>query len=245
MVLASGMSFLFSVSVGCLKWPQEYVRPFAHCEYGEGYMVFDRIGISKEVWRRACDVENAALPTESIPDDLQMYAAAVAAAAHRSSAPRGHFKPWALIQMPDFGRAFRFVYPTLLVAAEDQAFLWDIPTARHIATISDIQTRIGNSSLGRITYVEVNDRYVVICGTRQLRIFNRPQGALVYHITAKNSKFTNWTLNVTGCKTFNPSDCYNKVLLPVEISTRSDNVNPFSDIAMRAFENDSFVAGVF
>lgn len=33
--------------------------------------------------------------------------------------------PWALLAAPDT-RAYRFVYPTLVAARMDQAYLWDV-----------------------------------------------------------------------------------------------------------------------
>lgn len=201
-------------------------------------MIFDRIGGAKEVWRRACDFEDAALPTECMLDDLQLMAAADAAEIYGSTDPRGHFKPWALIHLPEVGSAFRFVYPTLLVATPRQAFLWDIPTARHVTTISDIQMPIDGQFLGRVTYVEVSERYVVICGILQLRIFNRPQGTLVYHIPAQR-KFTNWALDLADPEGLDSNE--NRVLLPVGTFPRTNS----SEVLSHHWGADSFMAGMF
>ncbi|KAG6819969.1 hypothetical protein H0H93_006945 [Arthromyces matolae] len=42
---------------------QSHVRPYAHCEYGEGFVIWDYLDGSKEVWRRVEDwnEEEAAL----------------------------------------------------------------------------------------------------------------------------------------------------------------------------------------
>lgn len=178
---------------------QEHVCECAHCEYGDGYIVFNRIDNVKEVWRRACDFHNATLPAESLPDELQLRASAGAAEFYHSRTLRGHFLPWALVDMPVFGRAFRFVYPNLLVASEDEAFVWDIPTMRNIITIHDTQTPVDGAILGLINYVELSDRYIIICGTGQLRIFSKsPQGALLYHIPTSTSTYAKSTLDLSN-----------------------------------------------
>jgi hypothetical protein len=88
--------------------------------------------------------------------------------------------------MPENSRAFRFVFPTLLVASHTNAYLWDVPSGRLIQTIPEIQ---GKTELGSIRYVELSAKYVVICGKKQLRIFSRSnQGKLLLAIPTTSWK---------------------------------------------------------
>lgn len=113
-----------------------------------------------------------------------MFAALLTARSRfQSSNHHGHFRPWALLHMPDFTRAFRFSYPTLFAAGVNDAFVWDVLRGRLDETITDIQRRDQGATLGAINYVEVNERYAFVCGCHQLRIFTRDGGALLYSIS--------------------------------------------------------------
>ncbi|KJA15540.1 hypothetical protein HYPSUDRAFT_194203 [Hypholoma sublateritium FD-334 SS-4] len=115
--------------------PMWYVRSYAHLEYGEGFVIFDRDDGNKEVWRRTEDnVEPSTLVT-SFPDARQIKMG------ERTSTlcARAQFTPYALFQMPGHTRAYRFVYPTLLVANLESAFLWDIRTGEMVQTLDGIQ----------------------------------------------------------------------------------------------------------
>ena len=102
-------------------------------------------------------------------------------AAHRYASPgnRGHFRPWAYIQSPDFVRAYRFVYPNLVVCGLRAAFVWDVRTAEIVLQIDNVQ---GNAGAGDINYVEMSGIHVFVCSTSALRIFSRRDGSLVYEI---------------------------------------------------------------
>ncbi|KAH9059600.1 hypothetical protein EDB87DRAFT_769565 [Lactarius vividus] len=67
-----------------LQW---HVRSFAHCEYDNGYLVFDRQGGddgAKEVWRLASDLSiEGEAATDAPPDGRQVDASARAAAVYR------------------------------------------------------------------------------------------------------------------------------------------------------------------
>jgi len=111
---------------------------------------------------------------------------------YSSTAPRGHFKPWAFLWMPEFTSAFRFIYPTLLVAAWDRAYLWDIPTCQLVQTITEIQCPgPGSPTLGNINYVELSERHVFICGTSTIRIFSRGSGEHVLDIPSIQTSYAN------------------------------------------------------
>ncbi|KAG2336881.1 hypothetical protein BDR05DRAFT_896120, partial [Suillus weaverae] len=173
-------------------WATAHVDDYAHCEYDHGYIIFNRHDNSKEVWRLARDFQDSEIPDDFRPDDSMIKASREAAQRHASSTNRGHFRPWALLQMPEFTRAFRFSYPTLLSAGANNAYLWDVPTSRLVETISNIQAPNQDGTLGPLSYVEVNDQYAFFCGANQLRIFARGGGALVYHLGIKDLQCINW-----------------------------------------------------
>ncbi|KAF8956222.1 hypothetical protein BDZ97DRAFT_1852767 [Flammula alnicola] len=126
--------------------PRWYVRGFAHLEYGEGYMIFDRDDGNKEVWRRTADITDPAPPAlvTSFPDDRQRYVAnyvnnLTSTTSLTATQRKAQFSPHSVLRMPDATRAYRFVYPTLLVVSLERAFIWDVRTGVLIQTIEDIQ----------------------------------------------------------------------------------------------------------
>lgn len=48
-----------------------YVRRFAHCADGDGFVVFDRYDASKEVWHIASEYNTSLPPAISLPDSRQ------------------------------------------------------------------------------------------------------------------------------------------------------------------------------
>uniref|UniRef100_A0A0W0G1D5 F-box domain-containing protein n=1 Tax=Moniliophthora roreri TaxID=221103 RepID=A0A0W0G1D5_MONRR len=136
-------------------------KEYAHIEYQNGYLIFDRLGGRKEFPR----------PT----------------------------------------RAFRFVYPTLLVGGWDEAYCLDVPTRTLAQTISGTQepTVPINSSedddenivlepLGEINYVEVSAKHVFICGSNTLRIFDRQSGACVLDMPSTRRHYGRRVVKVPG-----------------------------------------------
>jgi len=138
-----------------------YVRRCAHLEYSNGFIIFDRIGGDKEVWR-LMDMKEPKPPNFnriSTPDATQMQEFQAALNKASSFAPdsdqssessslplhaptsstRGHFEPYALLHMPDITTAYRFVYPTLLVGAFERIYLWDVPMAKVVEVVEGIQ----------------------------------------------------------------------------------------------------------
>lgn len=173
-------------------WATPHVVDYAHCEYDHGYIIFNSQDNSKEVWRYARDFQDSEIPDDFKPDDSMVEASRHAAQRHASPTSRGHFRPWALLHMPESTRAFRFSYPTLLSAGANNAYLWDVPTSCLVETITNIQAPNPDGILGSITYVEVNDQYAFFCGSNQLRIFARGGGALVYHLCMKDLQRISW-----------------------------------------------------
>jgi hypothetical protein len=109
---------------------------------------------------------------------MQLDASAEAAVRHASTVDQHHFKPWALLSMPDI-EAFRFVFPTLLVASINQALLWDVTTAQLSMVITNTQRDFIPQP---ITYVELNENLVFVCFIGLLRVFSRHDGKSVYDL---------------------------------------------------------------
>lgn len=199
------------------------------------------------MWRRSCDCIGTQRPTESLPSVNQLRASEEAGQRYPSTTHRGHFEPWAYLEMPEEGRAFRMVYPTLLVSGWNRAFLWDVPTARLRATIQDIQMpHVGGplDTLGRITYVELSDRYVIICGHMQLRVFsNNSQGTLLFHVDGWQKPHTRWTLGLLE-RTKNTRTRPTPKLVPRRLSLK-DSSRDASLSPPQFAAHDYFTAGNF
>ncbi|KAJ7665188.1 hypothetical protein DFH06DRAFT_308677 [Mycena polygramma] len=174
--------------------PESYVHPYAHCEYGAGYLIFDRGGPAgeKEVWRLVDDLETLQdCPTFAFPDEKQQNISAAA-----DYPARGHFRPWAVLKPPALTRAFRFVYPTLIAATLVSLFLWDIRTGELVQTIQDTQISsegVGSTEhLGDTNYVEVSaqtDGHAFICGSNTLRVFSRTTGRCVLDVPSSQFSY--------------------------------------------------------
>ena len=143
-------------------------------------MIFNRENGDKEVWRRVSGIPDHDVDESSAPDISQRELHRLQS--YETDLDR-NFRPWALLHMPEPTSAFRFVYPTLIVAAYDRAYLWDIPSGRLIQTIEGCQfiaSEDGNNqSLSRIMYVEISERHVFIAGQFYLRVFSRATGKSV------------------------------------------------------------------
>ncbi|KAH9038547.1 hypothetical protein EDB85DRAFT_2189366 [Lactarius pseudohatsudake] len=172
---------LFSSTVlWCL--PLAYVRPYAHCEYDNGYLVFDRKDGAKEVWRLASDLSTEGeVAADAPPDSRQMDASARAVMVYRQYAPRGQFRPWALLTFPEATRAYRLAYPTLICASDDHAFLHDVRTGSLVQTIG-IDIRL--PELNSVSYVDVNERHVFVSEKDAVHVFSRESGSEVLQIPA-------------------------------------------------------------
>ena len=153
-------------------------------------MIFDRNDGNKEVWRRVVsgmpehDVDESSAPDANQLEvyDLQSYRT------DWRTDWDGYFKPWAVLHMPEATSAYRFVYPTLIVAAYDRAYLWDVPSGKLIQTIEECQFIAlddgSNHSLLRIMYVEISERHVFIAGQFYLRVFSRATGKSVLNYSS-------------------------------------------------------------
>ena len=171
---------------------QEFCDPLVHCEYDEGYLVFNRLDNYKEVWRRRIDtvgIPEEAWPSEphNKPDALMIDA--YVAVLHkyfdtsRDEDPdhiRGQFVPWACLLIPeDPGEdlAFQLTRGTLLVYSAYRAFLYDVETAELQQTIE-----VHSFDFGELRYVDVSEHHVFIIGTLQLNVYDRESGSHVLDI---------------------------------------------------------------
>ncbi|KAF8221886.1 hypothetical protein L208DRAFT_1325601 [Tricholoma matsutake] len=193
--------------------PQTYVRQYAHCEYGEGFIIFDRYDGSKEVWRRSsdCTPEGAShVVPESKPTILTAEYLSLRSN-HSMPIGRGHFQPWAHLHPLEPTRAFRFSYPNLGVAALNSVYLWDVRTGvlfQHLeGTQSNEWYGTGNASgsgdqahrpLGDINYIEIGPRHVVLCGTRALRVFAWDTGRCVLDVPSSQGLYGRWRFGISA-----------------------------------------------
>jgi len=98
--------------------------------------------------------------------------------------------------MPEPTSAFRFVYPTLIVAAYDRVYLWDVPSGKLIQTIQGCQCISSedgdNDHLRRIVYVEISERHVFLVGQFYLRIFSRATGKSILDLSSSERRYGFW-----------------------------------------------------
>ncbi|KAI0821360.1 hypothetical protein BC629DRAFT_1460351 [Irpex lacteus] len=159
--------------------PRTYVQRYAHCEYENGFLIWNRDD-SKEVWRLASQYESSPAPRDELQELISFTIN------RYMPTSKGHFKPWALLTPPETGNAFRFVYPTLAVVGVNAAWLFDVERAQMVKTINYIQKPVAGGFLGAINYVELSDQHVLMCGSSQLRFFDRSSGAIVHAITRED-----------------------------------------------------------
>ncbi|KAF9026157.1 hypothetical protein BDZ89DRAFT_1161426 [Hymenopellis radicata] len=169
---------------GSLLWAlsERHVPDYAHVEYEKGYLIFNMLGTRKEVWRLVEHQGDLASPTDSHPDTQQERAYGHARRTYESTYPRGHFSPWCVLHIPTITSAFRFVYPTLLTATRRMMYLYDIPSGR---LEKDIRVSPEDPELNvqtLLSYVELSERYIFVCGYPSLRILSRATGRVLLDI---------------------------------------------------------------
>ena len=92
---------------------------------------------------------------------------------YRHYAPRGQFRPWALLRL-EFVGVYRLVYPTLACANKEHISLYDVRTGSLVQTI-DIH-------LQSICSVDMNERYMFVCELEAVHVFSRESGTEVLRI---------------------------------------------------------------
>ncbi|KAG8872248.1 hypothetical protein FRB97_007833 [Tulasnella sp. 331] len=193
-----GGLYVISIETGDVLWqlPAGYVRRYAHVEYDNGYIIFDRFG-PMEVWRRSADQLNpeTALPCKPDPSqlmaDLSIWTHDIGEGNTPARQPhRGVYIPFALLQSPAVTRASRFVYPHMLLATMSlggKAFIWHIPSSTLVETI-DIRSPNGAplelpagvdpeavepEDSECINYVELSDEFVFVCWKNGVTAYRR------------------------------------------------------------------------
>ncbi|KAG6830415.1 hypothetical protein H0H87_008198 [Tephrocybe sp. NHM501043] len=213
-MVASRCEYCFHVCRNHQTAPvQSHVRPYAHCEYGEGFAIFDYVDGCKEVWRHVDDwndEEAARIIPESMPTPRQLRVYATAKEKYEAAgqqSTRGHFRPWAILRPPKTTRAFRFSYPTLGAAGWDSIYLWDVRTGTLVQTIEQTQLGMHDGShedpvtaldfLGDINYIEVSEKYVLLCGIHFLRVFSRATGRFALDVSSSRHPLAAWHLSLS------------------------------------------------
>ncbi|TFK95502.1 hypothetical protein BDV98DRAFT_556347 [Pterulicium gracile] len=155
----------------------DYMWPYSHIEYDNGYLAFSNRSRSFEIWRLATIDEHNLYPYPPSVDLAQIRAYVNADTQHatENGDTRGHFKPWALLDFtPDDRRvrASRLVYPTFAAASCETVYLFDLPSSRLAGTIKNL----GSSSTAHrwISYVELSERYVFVCWSGSMYAYRRP-----------------------------------------------------------------------
>ena len=199
-------------------------------------MIFDRQNGDKEVWRCSSVIPEHGVDESSAPDASQREVYDL-----QSFGMDGFFQPWAVLHMPELTSAYRFVYPTLVVAAYDRAYLWDIPSGKLIQTIEDCQfiaSEDGNNHmLLGIVYVEISERHVFIAGQFFLRVFSRATGKSVLNFSsAVPGGYGLWKYTPTISLDQTPGSA----LVRYEIESTQE---PYKLRSEKSVLNDIFVAG--
>ncbi|KAG2024124.1 hypothetical protein CC2G_001711 [Coprinopsis cinerea AmutBmut pab1-1] len=147
-----GSIVVSEISTGRSLWslPRVYVRPYAHLEYENGYIVFDRFDGKKEVWRLQVippvDIEADCAIDEgqnAVASMMQQIWSMITP--HTMPPPPPLFVPHLLIpvpvwnNVPDHTRAYRLVYPYLLSASATRAYIWDVRTGKRVQVVENIQ----------------------------------------------------------------------------------------------------------
>jgi hypothetical protein len=159
----------------------------AHIEYDQGFVIFDRGGDVKEVWRHSADCTERDLRSRRSKTDAAQRAAA-ARSMGAGFKQRGRFEPWALLSLPEATRMTRLIYPTLAFANGEHVYLFDLPTAS-MQQILDI----GETS-GFLLYIDHSPLYLFICLHNEIRVLDRLYGCGVIH-----------TISITSFQTHIPT----------------------------------------
>jgi hypothetical protein len=129
-------------------------------------------------FRRSSDfVDEGEVAADALPDDEQMAVSADVAGLYHHYAPRGQFRPWALLRLDEFVSKYRVAYPTLVCASMDHIFLYDVRTGSLVQTINICLQSIGS--------VDLNERHAFVCETNVVHVFLRESGIEVLRIPAR------------------------------------------------------------
>jgi hypothetical protein len=198
-------------------------------------MIFDRDNGDMEVWRSISTPEHDVVES-SAPDasQLEVYG-------FPDLIMGDLFQPWAVLHMPQRTSAnFRFVYPTLVVAAYDRAYLWDIPSGKLIEEYQP--SEVGNNHyFHRI--VEISERHVFIAAQFHMRVFSRATRKSVLNFSSTHPReYGLWKYMPGPTISHDPTPDSGSALVRYEIDSTQDPYTLRSGISR--FTNDEFVAGM-
>ncbi|KAH6911204.1 hypothetical protein BKA70DRAFT_1560335 [Coprinopsis sp. MPI-PUGE-AT-0042] len=153
----TGGLIVSDIDTGKTLWnlPNIYVRRYAHLEYENGYLVFDRPDGVKEVWRSESVKPQEVTQEDSRTDRAQELVAQVMDETFNFVHPADSIKlsprfvPHALVPIPiltlpglppiaDHTRAYRMVYPNLLASSTTTAYVWDVCTMQRVQTVDNV-----------------------------------------------------------------------------------------------------------
>ena len=145
------------------------MRPSAHVEYSNGFAVFDRSDNSHEVWVKAVKADQFQEFSHPHPSQVQASQQAIS----NAEDSRGRFVPHLVLENPVRTRAYRFVFPELLVAseAETTAHIWNVVEGKIIEAYS--LDEYGNGDEDSIHYVELSTRHIFVCFGTKLVVYQR------------------------------------------------------------------------
>lgn len=162
------------------------MRRCAHVEYSNGFVVFDRYDKSHEVWVKATKAHQFQEFSRPHPSQLQ----ASEEANSNAEDPRGRFVPHLVLRNPVRTRAYRFVFPELLVASEEEktAHIWNVVEGRIVEAYSlaeglgpapdpDEDGNENDAAHGSINYVELSPNHVFVCFNTKLVVYQRASGS--------------------------------------------------------------------
>ena len=137
-----------------------------------------------EVWRCSAEYQDVDEPSwhviqEAKPTARQLKASAAAVGKHGT---RGNFLPWADLSRSGGRGVARFSFPFVGVTTPEEVYIWDVRTGAPVQAMLNIQQLNyidGDDDddeswcLGEVSDINLTDRYVFVCGTVSLRIFDR------------------------------------------------------------------------
>lgn len=164
------------------------MRRCAHVEYSNGFVVFDRYDKSHEVWVKATKAHQFQEFSRPHPSQIQIQASGEAIS--DAGDPRGRFVPHLVLINPVRTRAYRFVFPELLVASEEEktAHIWNVVEGRIMEAYSlaeglgpapdpDEDGNGNDAAHGSINYVELSPNHIFVCFNTKLVVYQRASGS--------------------------------------------------------------------
>ena len=110
-------------------------------------------------------------------------------------------------------QAFCFVYPNLLAASQEQAFLWDITPANLSMTITSAECSVVNNQRGTTRQVQLSNTLIFVCFGNQVVVFCRESGLAIYSLDFLRSDYIKWKITLS-MDLWASTDRHDAVLIP-------------------------------